>query len=135
MCDNIPCSYGHVFVPISDIPNCDAAAARAEGAMCIPLEQCIGQDRFDPSLNSCGRAECAKYFYSTYNEDEGDCSLDQAALAIGLIFLISCILMEIWSYLLVHIGNHYCKYLHFVYIILNAYAVWTTVFKPYLLFQ
>lgn len=39
------------------------------------------------------------------NEAEGDCSIDIAAMVVGLIFLVSIMIMEMWSFLLVQLSN------------------------------
>lgn len=74
-------------------------------------QECVGEYVFNPSLNSCARPECTNYFFSTYNEDDGDCSLNQAAVVVGCLFLVVCILMEMWAYLIVHHGCAMSKFI------------------------
>ena len=70
----------------------------------MSLEECLGDERFNPASNTCRRPECANYFYSIVDEDSGECSYDPAAVVLGCIMIIGCMVMESWGYLIVQYG-------------------------------
>lgn len=66
--------------------------------MCKAPKQCLGDQRYIESYNTCGTASCSHYVFVTLDPETQTCSFNSAALGFGLFFIIATLLLELASF-------------------------------------
>lgn len=66
--------------------------------MCKAPKQCLGNQKFIESYNTCGNPSCSHYVFMTLDDTTQTCSFNSAAFGFGMFFLLATLLLELSSF-------------------------------------
>lgn len=69
-----------------------------DNSQCAPPVQCIGQEVYDKSLNSCIKPACDDYFFAYLDEASQTCLYRLDLYNAGIVILTFCIFTEVLSF-------------------------------------